>query len=133
MRNVLVHRGRLRFADWGDASADGEPWSDIAYAPGALAHLMQWQSKQALQTASIRALRTTGWVGRIVRDEMELVWRHPLPLSWAVTLNAMERALRSRRFFNDVPLPGLPMAEFAAALLSDRQVRGELGWLAPDW
>ena len=133
VRNGLVHMGRLRFVDWGDARLSSEPWSDVAYAPGAFAKLARWQSKQALRTAALRVLAQDSWMGALLCREMQRVWDYPLPLPWAVTLSAMRRALRSRRYFTEIPMTELPTAQLVLLLLADRGFRKDLSWLAPEW
>ena len=113
MRNGLMHRGQLRFVDWGDADVRGQPWSDIAQAPASLAQVAEWQTPHGRRGNGWRVLSTARWVGSLLRDEMERAWRYPLPISWAVTLNAMGRALRSRgTYFRDTPILG---ASYGAA------------------
>lgn len=134
VRNGLVHRGKLRFVDWSDARLSSEPWNDVAYAPSALVELAQWQSKEDLRTAALRVLPQDSWMGALLCREMERVWDYPLPISWAVTLDAMKRALRSRRYFTGIPMTELPKAaQFALLLLADQGFRDAVPWLAPEW
>jgi aminoglycoside phosphotransferase (APT) family kinase protein len=127
--NVLVHRGQLRLLDWEHGRGGREPWFDVSYAPGVTAALGQRQAGfPSLVHAASPVL--TGWAGEVLRAELERVWDYPLPLQWAITLTAMEAAVRrvehGRRGW-------APWAEFAVALVSDGPFREALPWLVPEW
>ena len=129
--NVLTHRGALRFLDWEHASARSEPWFDIAYAPGALTLLAQRQDDSpSVRDAGLSVLCMDTWPGRILHQEMERAWRHPLPLAWAVALVVMSTALRrrihGRRGWTN-------WAELALCLVADREFRRSADWIAPKW
>jgi hypothetical protein len=129
--NVLNHRGALRFLDWEHASARSEPWFDIAYAPGALTLLAQQQNDlTSVRDAGLSVLGVDAWAGRILRQEMEGAWHHPLPLSWAVALVVMNTAVRSRGQGRN---GWASWAELATCLLADSEFRRTAGWLAPEW
>ncbi|MGH2817510.1 MAG: hypothetical protein ACRDJS_03490 [Actinomycetota bacterium] len=129
--NVLMHRGALRFLDWEHASALSEPWFDIGYAPGALTLLAQRQSAfPSVRDAGLSVLGMDAWAGRILREEMERAWRHPLPLAWAVALVVMSTAVRRRRHGRG---GWTSWGELALGLVADREFRRAAAWLAPEW
>lgn len=129
--NVLSHRRALRFLDWEHASAQSEPWFDIAYAPGALALLAQRQNAfPSVRDAGLSVLGTDAWTGRVLRQEMKRAWRHPLPLSWAVALVVMSTAVRRRSHGRS---GWASWGELALCLVADREFRRSASWLAPEW
>jgi hypothetical protein len=129
--NVLNHKGTLRVLDWEHASARTEPWFDIAYAPGALTLLAQQQDAfHSVRHAALAVLGRDAWAGGVLRGEMERVWHHPLPLSWAVALVVMNTAVRSRGHGRN---GWASWGELAMCLLADRELRQTAGWLVPEW
>jgi Phosphotransferase enzyme family len=129
--NALVHRGSLRMVDWEHAGPGCEPWFDIAYAPGATVMLARRQGGYGSvgQAASI-ALDRRRWMGAALASEMESAWRHPLPISWAVTLTAMSTALRRER---DGRVGWSDWIDLVLWMFSGDEVRRTAGWVAPDW
>jgi hypothetical protein len=129
--NVLNHKGSLRFLDWEHASAQSEPWFDIAYAPGALMLLAQRQNGfPSVRDAALAVLGADAWAGRVLRQEMERAWRHPLPLAWAVALVVMSTAVRRR---NHGRSGWASWRDIALCLIADREFRRTAAWLAPEW
>lgn len=129
--NVLNRGGRLRFVDWEHGGPGSEPWFDIAYAPGAVTLLGRRQANlDSVRESALRVLAPGGWVGNILREEMDRAWHHPLPLGWAVTLTSMRAGLRRRR---DGRLGWMDWVEFVSCLLADEEWRTDLAWLAPEW
>jgi hypothetical protein len=126
--NALVHRGGVRFVDWEQARHSSEPWFDVSYLPIALAGMARRQRDEAsLPRAAVWALASSGWSGPILEAQVRRVWDYPLPLGWAVTLTTMWKALRLRQE------GGVGWADLALGLLTDIELRRQLGWLAPEW
>jgi len=128
--NTLKHRGTYRFLDWEHASAESQPWFDVAYAPGSLTLLAHRQSgSSSVRDAALGCLPTVRWPGQVLRQEMDRTWSHPLPIQWAVALVAMSTALRrhhgGRKGWTD-------WGEIALCLLADDGFR-RMNWLAPEW
>jgi hypothetical protein len=126
--NALVHRGGVSFVDWEQARPSSEPWFDVSYLPIALAGMARRQRDEAsLPRAAVWALASSGWSGPILEAQVRRVWDYPLPLGWAVTLTTMWKALRLQQEGR------VGWADLALALLTDAQLRQQLGWLAPEW
>jgi hypothetical protein len=126
--NALACRRRLHFLDWEQAQPSSQPWLDVAYAPATLAGLALRQAQLPSLTAAATAiLRPGAWAGRVARSEMERVWRYPLPIPWAVVTTVMWKALRLRSEGRE------GWAELAVALVTDRDFRRSVSWLAPEW
>lgn len=130
--NLLMHRRRLRFLDWEHASPTYPPWLDIAFSPAA-ALVLAWRQQPSGSFADMagRILARNHWVGSVLASEMDAAWRgFPLPITWAVTLTAMETALRQggedrhgKAFWSD----------FVSTTLTDDVFRRQVGWLSPEW
>lgn len=126
--NALIWRGDIRFVDWEHASADADPWLDVAYAPLALGRMAVRQSPSRPERAVFsEVLDPDGWIGSRLRSAMEDVWDFPVPIPTAVVLAAMQTALRRER--QERPW----VADLATGLLMDSRFRSELSWLAPTW
>jgi aminoglycoside phosphotransferase (APT) family kinase protein len=129
--NVLFHRGELRLLDWEHASADSQPWFDLAQSPGATARLAKRQmGADSSREAAMRALGRSGWAGDVLRTEIERVWDNRMPLGWAVALTSMATAIRQAQ---DARMGAEDWTELTAALLADDELRTELSWMVPVW
>lgn len=127
MPNVLVAHGRLRVLDWEHAGPDRQPWLDAGTLPGMLAFLAKRQGvgSTLVETAKV-VLSTKGRIGAVIESELRRAWHHPIPIGWAVTLAAMHKALLAAR---NIERPA--WADLAIALVQDRSLRSQLGWMAP--
>jgi hypothetical protein len=129
--NVLIHRGELRLLDREHASAESQPWFDLAQSPGATARLAKRQTGAgSSRDAAMRALGRSGWAGGLLRMEMERVWDDRMPLGWAVALASMATAIRQA---DDARMGAEDWSELTAALLADDELRAEVPWMVPDW
>jgi hypothetical protein len=129
--NVLIDRGELRLLDWEHASAESQPWFDLAQSPGATARLARRQTGAgSSREAAMRALGRQGWAGEVLRAEMERIWDDRMPLGWAVALASMATAIRQA---DDARMGAEDWTELTAALFADDELRSELPWMVPDW
>jgi hypothetical protein len=129
--NVLDDDGILRFVDWEHAGGDCVPWFDIAFAPVVTSHLARRVDRiPSVGDAALGVLGTETAIGGVLRERMEEVWDYPLPLSWAVTLTAMEGAMRRL----DDGREGSPeWVELVRLILCDQVFRARVSWMAPEW
>ncbi len=129
--NVLDDHGHLRFVDWEHAGDDCAPWFDIAFAPIVTSHLARRVDRiPSVREAALGVLGSETVIGGVLRERMEEVWDYPLPLSWAVTLTAMEGAMRRL----DDGREGSPeWVELVRLILCDADFRARTGWMAPEW
>ena len=129
--NVLDDHGRLRFVDWEHAGPDCVPWFDIAFAPVVTSHLARRVDRIAsVEEAARGVLGPETAIGRVLRERMEEVWDYPLPLSWGVTLTAMEGAMRRL----DDGREGSPeWVELVRLIMCDDDFRRQVAWMAPEW
>jgi hypothetical protein len=129
--NVLFHRGEIRLLDWEHASAESQPWFDLAQSPGATARLAKRQmGAGSSREAAMRALGRSGWAGEVLRSEMESAREDRIPVGWAVALASMATAVRQA---DDARMGAEDWSELTAALLADDELRAELPWMVPDW
>jgi hypothetical protein len=129
--NVLFHRGELRLLDWEHASAESQPWFDLAQSPGATARLAKRQTGAASsREAAMRALGRSGWAGQVLRAELDRIWDNRMPLGWAVALASMATAIRQA---DDARMGAEDWTELTAALFTDDELRAELPWMVPVW
>jgi hypothetical protein len=129
--NVLDDEGSLRFVDWEHAGGDCVPWFDIAFAPVVTSHLARRVDRIAsVRDAALGALAPEAAIGGVLRERMEEVWDYPLPLSWAVTLTAMEGAMRRL----DDGREGSPeWVELVRLIMCDDDFRSRVAWMVPEW
>ncbi len=129
--NVLLRRRTLQCLDWEHAIPRGEPWFDMAQAPGATSRLAHRQSiGRSAREAALSVLAPGHWVGERLQKELQRVWLHPLPLGWAVAVTTMATALRQRE---DRRMGADDWTDFAATLVVDDEVRSAIPWLVPHW
>jgi len=129
--NVLIHRGDLRLLDWEHASDRSQPWFDLAQSVGATARLAKRQSgAPSSRSAAMSALGRSGWAGTVLRAEIERSWDNRMPLGWVIALSSMATAIRQAE---DARMGAEDWTEFAAALVTDDELRFELPWMVPDW
>ena len=129
--NVLDNRGRLMLLDWEHAGPGCVPWFDIAYTPVVTSHLA-WRVDRlpSIKTAALAVLDPGTSIGSVLRQRMEEIWDHQIPMSWSVTLAAMEGALRRL----DDGREGSPeYAELVGVMLCDEEFHERVGWLTPRW
>ena len=129
--NVLDNRGRLMLLDWEHAGPSCVPWFDIAYTPVVTSHLA-WRVDRlpSIKTAALAVLDPGTSIGSVLRQRMEEIWDHQIPMSWSVTLAAMEGALRRL----DDGREGSPeYAELVGVMLCDEEFHERVGWLTPRW
>lgn len=129
--NVLDDHGQLRFVDWEHAGANCAPWFDIAFAPVVTSHLARRVDQiSSVKDAALGVLAPETVIGGVLRERMDEVWDYPLPLSWAVTLTAMEGAMRRL----DDGREGSPeWVELVRLILCDDDFRARVGWMVPEW
>jgi hypothetical protein len=129
--NVLDDRGHLRFVDWEHASGGCVPWFDIAFAPVVTSHLARRVDRiPSVETAALGVLGAETAIGTMLRERMEEIWDYPLPLSWGVTLTAMEGAMRRL----DDGREGSPeWVELVRLMMCDEEFRKRVDWLVPEW
>lgn len=129
--NILVHRGRASFIDWETARPGQPPWLDLASVPAALVHGAATQrGTSAYSQVLMATFGDATPTGAILASELGRGWPHELPLGWAVTLSAMDLALRPVAD-GGAPVPhGLAVA---SALLADDECRRAVSWAAPVW
>jgi hypothetical protein len=129
--NVLDDRGRLRFVDWEHAGGGCVPWFDVAFTPVVTSHLARRVDRiVSIEEATVGVLGAETTIGAALRERMEEVWDYPLPLAWAVTLTAMEGAMRRL----DDGREGSPeWVELVRLMMCDDGFRERLDWLVPKW
>ena len=129
--NVLDDRGRLRFVDWEHAGGGCVPWFDVAFAPVVTSHLARRVDRIAsVEEAALGVLGPDTPMGTVLRGRMEEIWDYPLPLSWGVTLAAMEGAMRRL----DDGREGSPeWVELVRLMLCDDEFRERVEWMVPRW
>ena len=129
--NVLEDGENLRFVDWEHAGGDCVPWFDIAFAPVVTSHLARRVDRiPSVETAALGVLGGETAIGSVLRERMEKIWDYPLPLSWGVTLTAMEGAMRRL----DDGREGSPeWVELVRLMMCDETFRSKVEWLVPEW
>jgi len=129
--NVLDDRGRLRFVDWEHAGGGCVPWFDVAFTPVVTSHLARRVDRiESIEQATLGVLGAETAIGGMLRERMEEVWDYPLPVAWAVTLTAMEGAMRRL----DDGREGSPeWVELVRLMMCDDDFRDRLDWLVPKW
>jgi hypothetical protein len=129
--NVLEDGEDLRFVDWEHAGGDCVPWFDIAFAPVVTSHLARRVDRiPSVETAALGVLGGETAIGAVLRERMEEIWDYPLPLSWGVTLTAMEGAMRRL----DDGREGSPeWVELVRLMMCDETFRSKVDWLVPKW
>jgi aminoglycoside phosphotransferase (APT) family kinase protein len=129
--NVLEDDGRLMVLDWEHAGPGSFPWFDIAYTPVATAHLA-WRVDRlpSIKTAALATLDEATPIGSALHQRMNEIWDHQIPMSWAVTLAAMEGALRR---LDDGREASPEYAELVGVILCDEEFHERVGWLTPRW
>jgi hypothetical protein len=129
--NVLDYAGRLMVLDWEHADAGSFPWFDIAYTPVATAHLA-WRVDRlpSIKTAALGTLDEATPIGAALHQRMKEIWDHQIPMSWAVTLAAMEGALRR---LDDEREASPEYAELVGVIMCDEEFHERVGWLTPRW